>query len=167
MSHINELIDYIVAIYLIRDGRVLLCNHIKLNMWVPIGGHIELDEQPIQALKREILEETGFKKVQLFTRYSDYLDRNGTQLPCPLFLDHHNFLPKTNHWHTGFIYGGMVLDEIPPVLAENEHKELRWFTWQEIQRLDTNTSVKAYSKYTAEIYEELATDNNQWLTEML
>lgn len=167
MSHINELIDYIVAIYLVKNRKVLLCNHIKLGMWVPIGGHIELDEQPIQALKREILEETGYTEVKLLTRSSDYLDREGSQLPAPTFLDHHNFLPKTNHWHTGFIYVGSP-ENGEPILAAQEHKELRWFTGPEVFRLEnTNESIRRYSIYAIGAWQLMIRGIGDWKTEDL
>ena len=49
MAHIHEKIDFTASVYIVRDNRVLLHMHKKLNMWLPPGGHIELDEDPNQA----------------------------------------------------------------------------------------------------------------------
>ena len=40
---------------------ILLHWHEKVSAWLPPGGHIEADEDPVQTAKREVLEETGLK----------------------------------------------------------------------------------------------------------
>ena len=45
MAHIHEKIDFTVAIFVVQEGRVLLIHHRKLDRWLPLGGHIELDSQ--------------------------------------------------------------------------------------------------------------------------
>lgn len=47
--------------YIVADGRTLLMWHEKLRMWLPPGGHCELNEDPVQAALREALEETGIR----------------------------------------------------------------------------------------------------------
>ncbi len=49
------------------QGHTLLHWHAKNQMWLPPGGHIEPDEDPIQALHREILEETVLRVTILPT----------------------------------------------------------------------------------------------------
>lgn len=51
---------YIVA-KLGGEIKVLLHKHKKLNIWIAIGGHIEKDENPVEALQREVMEETNLK----------------------------------------------------------------------------------------------------------
>jgi hypothetical protein len=43
MAHIHEKIDFTVSIFVVHEGRILLVHHRKLNQWLPLGGHIELD----------------------------------------------------------------------------------------------------------------------------
>ena len=45
--------------FVIHDGRVLLHWHRKVGAWLPPGGHVEPNEDPVQAVLREISEETG------------------------------------------------------------------------------------------------------------
>ena len=45
--------------YVIQDDSVLLHWHPKVHGWLPPGGHIEANEDPVQAVLREIEEETG------------------------------------------------------------------------------------------------------------
>ena len=61
MAHIHEKIDFTVAIFVVRDGQVLLIHHRKLDQWLPLGGHIELDEDPETAALREAKEESGLE----------------------------------------------------------------------------------------------------------
>ena len=41
------------------EEKVLLVRHHKLGIWLSPGGHVEQDELPHQAAKREFGEETG------------------------------------------------------------------------------------------------------------
>ena len=45
--------------YVIYNESVLLHWHPKVGGWLPPGGHIEANEDPVQAVIREIDEETG------------------------------------------------------------------------------------------------------------
>ena len=68
--------------YLVRDGKVLLFNHRRFGMWLPFGGHIELNEDPVQALHREAREETGFEIEIVAERPA--IDQQGVHvLPAP------------------------------------------------------------------------------------
>lgn len=41
------------------NGKWLLCKHKERDTWETAGGHIELNETPMEAAKRELYEETG------------------------------------------------------------------------------------------------------------
>lgn len=45
--------------FVVQDGATLLHRHPKLDMWLPPGGHVEENEDPVQAVLREVEEETG------------------------------------------------------------------------------------------------------------
>lgn len=45
--------------FVVHDGRVPLHWHPKVMAWLPPGGHIEENEDPVEAVLREILEEAG------------------------------------------------------------------------------------------------------------
>ena len=42
-------------------GSVALHWHRKVKAWLPPGGHVEPNEDPVQAVLREVLEETGLE----------------------------------------------------------------------------------------------------------
>jgi 8-oxo-dGTP diphosphatase len=53
---------HLVAYFLLIDSssnQILLVNHKKAELWLPSGGHVELNENPKGTVKREILEELG------------------------------------------------------------------------------------------------------------
>ena len=55
---------HIVAYFLLIDPvskKILLVDHKKATMWIPAGGHIEVDEHPKETVKREIVEELGIE----------------------------------------------------------------------------------------------------------
>ena len=45
--------------FVVHDDRVALHWHPKVGAWLPPGGHIEDNEDPVQAVLREVEEETG------------------------------------------------------------------------------------------------------------
>ena len=50
-----------VAAYIIHNNKVLLIHHQKLDLWLPVGGHIDQNETPDDALLREIREEVNLE----------------------------------------------------------------------------------------------------------
>lgn len=51
---------FTVTGFVSQDGRTALHWH-RLGLWLPPGGHIEANEDPLQAVRREVLEETGIE----------------------------------------------------------------------------------------------------------
>jgi len=45
------------------DDSVLLCDHRKSGLWLPTGGHVEVDEDPVETVRRECIEELGVEAV--------------------------------------------------------------------------------------------------------
>ena len=88
MPHIHKLYDFVVTVFIVNRGRVLLIDHKKYDEWLPIGGHIELDEDPEMALIREIQEECGLK-VRLLAGKPDIAHPGVKPIPTPSFVDVH------------------------------------------------------------------------------
>src|SRR5256885_16696101 len=98
MAHIHEKIDFTVAIFVVHDGKILLIHHRKLNAWLPLGGHIELDEEPEQAALREAKEESGLD-VELIGERPPTTSPGTRALVAPRFLDINRF--RGTHGHNG------------------------------------------------------------------
>jgi 8-oxo-dGTP pyrophosphatase MutT (NUDIX family) len=121
---------------------VLLIHHRKLNKWLPLGGHIELDEDPEIAALREAKEESGLD-VELVGERPPTTEPGTRALIAPRFLDIHRI--SATHEHIGMIYwarpkGGDV------TLATEEHHDIRWCTAADLERLDPpmTNAVKWY-----------------------
>lgn len=52
----RHLVAYIPVV---ADGSSLLVSHINAGRWLPPGGHVEPDENPVEAARREAHEELG------------------------------------------------------------------------------------------------------------
>ncbi|MFA5186059.1 MAG: NUDIX domain-containing protein [Patescibacteria group bacterium] len=123
MPHIHEKIDFAVTAYIVHAGKVLLIKHKALGIWLPVGGHVELDEDPETAILREVREESGLE-IQLLGQRSDVPTPNGRSLIPPMFMDIHDITPT--HRHIGLVYlARAATDQV--ALAKLEHDDIRWF----------------------------------------
>ena len=85
--------DFIIAVAaaIVREGRVLAMRRAPPNdagpgLWETVSGRLEPDEQPIDAIAREIAEETGLaigSEIALEERPVDaYVARRGERPMC-------------------------------------------------------------------------------------
>ncbi|MBA2369928.1 MAG: NUDIX domain-containing protein [Candidatus Protochlamydia sp.] len=61
----THLVSYFVIVSHEMD-QILLVEHIKAELWLPPGGHVEPGENPKEAVKREAMEELGIEAEFLF-----------------------------------------------------------------------------------------------------
>ena len=122
MAHIHEKIDFTVAIFVVHAGKILLIHHRKLGKWLPLGGHIELDEDPEQAALREAREESGLD-VELLGERPPTTSPGTRALIAPRFLDIHRI--NDTHEHIGMIYWARPRQGAL-TLATEEHLDIRW-----------------------------------------
>lgn len=74
LAHADDPPQHLVAYFLLYDEarqKLLLVDHKKAGLWLPSGGHVELDEHPQATVAREVVEELGiaaafFNKSPLF-----------------------------------------------------------------------------------------------------
>jgi 8-oxo-dGTP pyrophosphatase MutT (NUDIX family) len=131
MAHIHEKIDFTVAIFVVRDGRVLMIHHRRLDRWLPLGGHIELDEDPEQAALREAKEESGLE-VELLGERPPTTGPGTRALIAPRFLDIHRI--TDTHEHIGMIYWARPKSG-SLTLAADEHHDIRWCSDADLDQL--------------------------------
>lgn len=116
--------------YVLQQDKVLLHYHHKLQHWLPFGGHIEKNETPVEAVIREVKEESGLD-IELILQENVVVEEVIAQtLPRP-YLSLIENVPQFNdvpaHQHMDLIYlarpvGGTLFDD----------PEIRWLTLNQI-----------------------------------
>lgn len=132
--------DMTVSAWIIRkldnDLMCLVHFHKKIEKFMQIGGHIELDETPWQAMANEIEEESGYTLSQLkIAQHSDKKIDVGLHLqhPTPFSMNTHNV--NDGHYHSDLCYG-FFTDSLPknnPV--DGESSDLKWVSLSELKQL--------------------------------
>jgi 8-oxo-dGTP pyrophosphatase MutT (NUDIX family) len=152
MAHIHEKIDFTVAIFVVHDEKILLIHHRQLDKWLPLGGHIELNEDPEQAALREAKEESGLD-VELLGERPPTTGPGTRALLAPRFLDIHRINPT--HEHIGMIYwarpkvgSALRADRTNLTLAASEHHDIRWCSAADLDTLQPpmSAAVKWYCR---------------------
>jgi len=154
MAHIHEKIDFTVSIFVVKDGKVLVVLHRNLKRWLPLGGHIELDEDPEQAALREAWEESGLD-VELLGERPPTTEPGTRALLAPRFLDIHRI--SDTHEHIGMIYWARPKSGTV-TLAAAEHHDIRWCSAGELNLLQPPLSG-AVKWYCHKALEEVAEKN--------
>jgi 8-oxo-dGTP pyrophosphatase MutT (NUDIX family) len=131
MAHIHEKIDFTVAIFVVHEDKVLLIHHRNLNKWLPVGGHIELDEDPEAAALREAKEESGLE-IELLGERPPTTEPGTRALIAPRFLDIHRI--TDTHKHIGMMYWARPRTGTLK-LAPAEHHDIRWCSAADLDRL--------------------------------
>ena len=148
MPHIHEKIDFVTEVFIVHKDKVLLRIHDKLKIWLSIGGHVELDEDPNEAALREVKEEVGLDVVlydgnQLF-KDGDEKDR---QLIPPMALSRHFVSPT--HEHVCHVY--FATSETDNVIPEKPDDVWKWVTRDELATMDLKIDVRLLADKALEI----------------
>lgn len=136
--------DLTVAGYIFDKDKLLLIKHKKLGLWLPVGGHIEDNETPDEAMIREAKEEVGLD-IKLMTD-SDYFGVNEIKkCATPFYVNIHN-VGDHNHYCQFYICrtenSGIAINK----------KEILYFKWISEQSLRSfpcfgNLHRLAFMKY--------------------
>jgi 8-oxo-dGTP diphosphatase len=124
-------IDFVVTGYVFNeDKKLLLIHHNKLNKWLPVGGHIEPNETPDDALRREILEETGLN-AEIFGSSDIGMGGNvKVNLSSPFHVNVHSV---GDHDHCSFFYVCKV-DKSDVILQEEEVGGFMWVKKEDLNQ---------------------------------
>ena len=132
MPHTDKKLCLTTAILLVRGNKVLLCNHPRYNLWLPLGGHLEAGEDPVEGALREVKEESDYEphEVELFGAHSARKwDHQMKFLVTPMYLDRHF---AEDREHVAFVYFAKVLTD-RDATQSSEHSDLRWFSKEELE----------------------------------
>ncbi|MCX6751522.1 MAG: NUDIX domain-containing protein [Candidatus Nomurabacteria bacterium] len=146
MPHIHEKVDFTVEVFIVYRNKLLLRMHDKHKIWLSIGGHIELDEDPVEAAIREVKEEVGLDikligpKQPVANNEFDYKSIVG----C-----HYIGVHQVNdvHKHVVLVYFAKTdTDKIVDSVSEHEKSETRWVTKEELKKMDLRPNVLFYAR---------------------
>jgi 8-oxo-dGTP diphosphatase len=113
---------HLVSYFLLVDGaenKVLLVDHKKAGLWLPAGGHVEVNEHPKETVKREITEELGIQ--------ADFLSHNS------FFLTKAKTVGQTaGHTDISLWYILKGCSSATYAFDKEEFLQVRWFSPTEI-----------------------------------
>jgi ADP-ribose pyrophosphatase YjhB (NUDIX family) len=127
------------------NERLLLHFHKRYNKWLPVGGHVERGEAPMEAALREGLEESGLTDLELVSE----------EILC---VDVHA-IPQArgepDHQHFDARYLARTKQ---PEQAVMDPRESRALEWVEIARVPTLMKDRSSERAVARVKALLASD---------
>lgn len=149
MAHIHEKIDFTAEVFIVHKNKVLLRMHDKYKFWLSVGGHIELDEDPVQAAYREVKEEVGLD-IKIVgdahgPKNGEADNRGYTYLIPPRYLGRHPV--GESHEHIAFVYfaTSSTYELADSVLDHEKGAETKWFTMEDLENTELVPNVKFYA----------------------
>jgi 8-oxo-dGTP diphosphatase len=125
---------HLVSYFTIVDpstSEFLLVDHKKAKLWLPPGGHVEINEHPQETVKREVREELGIEAKFIFE--------------APLFLTVTNTVGNVT-LHTDvslwYILEGNRHDQI--TFDTEEFYQIRWFHPNEIPYQNSDPHIRRF-----------------------
>jgi len=121
---------YTATTYVVCDGSVALHRHDGIDRWLPPGGHVDRDELPHVAARREVTEETGLD-VELVASVDDVSSATVEPLPKPQHFqlaDVNRFEGHVGHQHVDMVYYARAESrDISPSAGEQAADAWQWF----------------------------------------
>ena len=101
------------TVFVVFKNKIFLHWHAKVKEWLPPGGHIELNEDPIETAIRETLEELGIE-IQIADRKANLFkfdDVDSIPSPETILLEEVVDQTKGKHLHIDLIYYGKPIKD--------------------------------------------------------
>lgn len=146
MPHIHEKVDFIADVFIVYRDKVFLRMHDKHKIWLSVGGHVELDEDPVEAAIREAKEEAGLdvELIGTATQVSSSKHWEFKELLPPAFMNRHRISPT--HEHISLTYFATAkTDKIAPT-GDDISNEWRWVTEEELDDMDLLPNIRHYAR---------------------
>ena len=136
--------------YVVQNDKIILVNHKKLGMWLPVGGHMEENETPDQAVKREVKEEAGLDIEIISENYPKFKNERVEMLSRPFLIALQDI--DKEHQHIDLQFVCRPIDKFE--LSGTE--ECRWFTLEEMEELgNCPDEIKYFGKEAINIVKNL------------
>lgn len=132
----NEYGHFTASAFVVNNDmtKVLLIKHLKHNMWLIPGGHIDEDESALSASIRETEEEVGIKISDLTLLDYNILDIDVHRIP----EDVRKCEPSHFHYDVRYIF--KLEDEAFIEINKSEAKDYKWIDISEVIDQDNHLS---------------------------
>ena len=149
MPHIHTQLDqhdFTASAMIIRmidnEPHALLILHKKYGKYLQPGGHVELHENPWQAIQHELFEETGYHANQLVIMQPPdamlRIKKGGVLHPHPMTVATHPI--PDNHFHTDIMYLFFTEEDARDLPGDDESQDLIWVTNTQLQNMSDEES---------------------------
>lgn len=126
----KHLVSYVV-LFDEKVQKILLVDHKKAQLWVPAGGHVDIDEHPQETAKRECAEEL---KINAYFWH-----------PQPIFLTSTITVGLTaGHTDVSFWYVVKGDHQQNYIFDTSEFNAIRWFGFDEIAYEKSDPHLKRF-----------------------
>ena len=101
------------TVFVVFKNKIFLHWHAKVKEWLPPGGHIELNEDPIETAIRETIEELGIE-IQIVNRKDNlfkFHDVDSIPTPETILVEEVVDQTKGKHLHIDMIYYGKPIKD--------------------------------------------------------
>ena len=136
---------FTATVYVVNDGATALHEHKRLGIRIPPGGHVDRDELPHVAAKREVREETGLEATILGDA-PDVPAPDGRALPTPRYqllydINVHED-GSVGHQHVDHLYFATVPSrEIDPTPGEEPPTAWDWYDPDDLRESDLDADT--------------------------
>lgn len=147
--------DMVVSAFVIRvdqdEPKVLLHMHRKHNLLMQIGGHMELDETPWQAIAHELREECGYtlEDLEVLQPDADPVEIDNVIVhPTPVVVC--TYKMPDEHFHSDLSWAFITDHDPREAIDDGESGDIRWLTLGELHE---QAERGLAAKDVAEIYD--------------
>jgi 8-oxo-dGTP pyrophosphatase MutT (NUDIX family) len=141
--------EFISTVFVVDKGKVLMTWNLKVNNWVPIGGHIDSNQLPCESVIREAKEESN---LDIEIHSNPNITKSIVNLPQPfnVHLDH----VKEDHKHINLTYFATIKKGSGECFEiDDEGKPLKWFSREDLNQDDS--LIPAIKEWALEALDEL------------
>lgn len=124
--------------------KILLHKHKKHNLWIGIGGHIEKDENPTEALIREVKEETNLE-IEFLSQKKLLKTQDVEELILPDVILQEKlkaYKKESPHYHIDLIF--FTFCKKPKAIKMKE--KYIWFSQKDLKKKKLEKEVKYLSQ---------------------